>query len=184
MNSINGGHLVWISGVYKQHPAPRLETKCQTGAPSSLPHTCHFCCMFCRCVFQINTGVYSFHSVNGFLCGVLGGGGGGGMAGADPGFEKGGGAGGSGSRPQDLLGQFGGLFEEIGAKMGGRAAPASPSRSSPGWVGTGCQMSYGMSDVKKKPFVSIYIVHRRWRCLRFLEFYSIQKALETPSKYW
>ena len=30
MNSINGGYFVWISGVYKQHPAPRLETKCQT----------------------------------------------------------------------------------------------------------------------------------------------------------
>ena len=34
MNSINGGHFVWISGVYKQQPAPRMETKCQTGAPS------------------------------------------------------------------------------------------------------------------------------------------------------
>ena len=34
MNSINGGHFVSISGVNKQHPAPRLETKCQTGAPS------------------------------------------------------------------------------------------------------------------------------------------------------
>ena len=34
MNSIKGGHFVWISGVYKQHPAPRLETECQTGAPS------------------------------------------------------------------------------------------------------------------------------------------------------
>ena len=35
MNSINGGHFVWICGVYKQRPAPRLETKCQTGAPST-----------------------------------------------------------------------------------------------------------------------------------------------------
>ena len=34
MNSINGGYFVWISGIYKHHPAPRLETKCQTGAPS------------------------------------------------------------------------------------------------------------------------------------------------------
>ena len=34
MNSINNVHFVRISGVYKQHPAPRLETKCQTGAPS------------------------------------------------------------------------------------------------------------------------------------------------------
>ena len=34
MNSINGGLFVLISGVYKYHPAPRLETKCQTGAPS------------------------------------------------------------------------------------------------------------------------------------------------------
>ena len=36
MNSIKGGHFVSISGVYKQHPAPRLDTECQTGAPSSL----------------------------------------------------------------------------------------------------------------------------------------------------
>ena len=34
MNSIKGGHFVLISGVYKQHPAPRLETECQTGALS------------------------------------------------------------------------------------------------------------------------------------------------------
>ena len=34
MNSINGGHLVLISGVYKQHPALPLETKCQPGALS------------------------------------------------------------------------------------------------------------------------------------------------------
>ena len=34
MNSIKGGHFVSISGVYKQQPAPRLETECQTGAPS------------------------------------------------------------------------------------------------------------------------------------------------------
>ena len=66
----------------------------------------------------------------------------------DPGFEKGGGAGGSGSRPQDLLGQFRGLFEEIGAKMGGRAAPAPPfiDPHLGGWVldvkcHTGCRMS-------------------------------------------
>ena len=36
MNSIKGGHFVLISGVYKQHPAPRLETECQTGAPSTV----------------------------------------------------------------------------------------------------------------------------------------------------
>ena len=36
MDSIKGGHFVSIFGVYKQHPAPRLETECQTGAPSSL----------------------------------------------------------------------------------------------------------------------------------------------------
>ena len=35
MNSIKGGHFVSISGVYEQHPAPRLETECQTGAPST-----------------------------------------------------------------------------------------------------------------------------------------------------
>ena len=34
MNSIKGGHFVSIFGVYKQHLAPRLETKFQTGAPS------------------------------------------------------------------------------------------------------------------------------------------------------
>ena len=38
MNSINGGHFVRISGVYKQHPATRLETKSQTGAPSRVRH--------------------------------------------------------------------------------------------------------------------------------------------------
>ena len=43
--------------------------------------------------------------------------------GADPGFEKGGGAGGSRARPQDFLGQFKGLFKEFGAKRGGRAPP-------------------------------------------------------------
>ena len=37
MNSIKGGHFVQISGVYKQHPAPRLETECQTCASSSTP---------------------------------------------------------------------------------------------------------------------------------------------------
>ena len=36
MNSIKGGHFVWIYGVFKQHPAPRLETECQTGAPSNI----------------------------------------------------------------------------------------------------------------------------------------------------
>ena len=34
MNSINDGHFVSISGVYKQPLAPRLETKFQTGAQS------------------------------------------------------------------------------------------------------------------------------------------------------
>ena len=41
---------------------------------------------------------------------------------ADPGIEKGGGA---------YLGQFRGLFKEFGAKTGGRATPAPPSRSAP-----------------------------------------------------
>ena len=50
-------------------------------------------------------------------------------AGADPGFGKGEGAGGSGARPQDFFGQFKGLFKEIGAKRGGRAPP--PSGSTP-----------------------------------------------------
>ena len=46
--------------------------------------------------------------------------------GADPGFEKGGGAGGSGSRPQDFFGQFRGLFKVFGAKRVGRAPPPPP----------------------------------------------------------
>ena len=44
--------------------------------------------------------------------------------GADPGFEKGGGAGGSGARPQDFFGQFRGFFKVFGAKRVGRAPPA------------------------------------------------------------
>ena len=52
------------------------------------------------------------------------------MARADPGFEKGGGAGGSGARPQHFFGQFRGLLKEFGAKMGGRTPP---SRSAPVW---------------------------------------------------
>ena len=31
---LNGGHFALFFGVYKQNPAPRLETKCVTGAPS------------------------------------------------------------------------------------------------------------------------------------------------------
>ena len=46
--------------------------------------------------------------------------------GADPGFEKGGGAGGSGARPQDFLGQFRGLFKVFGAKRVGRKPPCAP----------------------------------------------------------
>ena len=42
------------------------------------------------------------------------------------GFEKGGGAGGSGARPQAFFGQFRGLFKEFGAKKGGRAPLATP----------------------------------------------------------
>ena len=42
------------------------------------------------------------------------------LSGADPGFEKGGGAGGSGACPRDFFGQFKGLFKEFGAKRGGR----------------------------------------------------------------
>ena len=40
MNSIKGGHFVSISGVYKQHPAPRLEMECHTGAPSRYGAIC------------------------------------------------------------------------------------------------------------------------------------------------
>ena len=54
------------------------------------------------------------------------------MPGADPGFEKGGGAVASGARSQDFSGQFRGLFKEFGAKRGGRAPPAPPSGSAPG----------------------------------------------------
>ena len=46
------------------------------------------------------------------------------ISGADPGFEKGGVAGGSWALPKDFLGQFRGLFKEFGAKRGGRATPA------------------------------------------------------------
>ena len=48
------------------------------------------------------------------------------LAGADPGFEKGGGAEGSGVRFPAYLGQFRGLFKEFGTKKGGRASPAPP----------------------------------------------------------
>ena len=47
---------------------------------------------------------------------------------ADPGFEKGEGA---GACPQDFFGQFKVLFKEFGAKRGGRAPPAPPSGSAP-----------------------------------------------------
>ena len=47
-------------------------------------------------------------------------------SGADPGFEKGGGAGGSEASFAAYLGKFKGLLLEIGAKMGGRAPPAPP----------------------------------------------------------
>ena len=47
------------------------------------------------------------------------------LTGADLGFEKGGGAGGLGARPQDFFGQFRGLFKEIGAKRGGRGRPVA-----------------------------------------------------------
>ena len=50
---------------------------------------------------------------------------------ADPGFEKGEGAGGSGASPQDFFDQFRGLFKDFGAKKGGRTPPAPPSRSTP-----------------------------------------------------
>ena len=38
-------------------------------------------------------------------------------------LKKGGGAGGSGARPQDFFCQFRGLFKELGAIRGGRAPP-------------------------------------------------------------
>ena len=46
--------------------------------------------------------------------------------GADPGFEKGGGAVGSGARSQDFFGQFRGLLKTFGAKSGGLALPCAP----------------------------------------------------------
>ena len=52
-------------------------------------------------------------------------------SGADPGFEKGGGAVSSGARSQDFFGQFRKLFKEFGAKRGGRSPPAPPSGSAP-----------------------------------------------------
>ena len=45
------------------------------------------------------------------------------LSGADPGFEKGGGAGGSGVRPREFFGLFRGLFTEFGTKRGGCAPP-------------------------------------------------------------
>ena len=44
-------------------------------------------------------------------------------SGADPGFQKGWDAEGSGTRPQDFFDQFRGLFKEFGTKRGGRAPP-------------------------------------------------------------
>ena len=56
--------------------------------------------------------------------------------GTDPGFEKGGGAVGSGARLHKLfltnVGQFRGLFNIFGTKRGERAPPAPPSGSAPG----------------------------------------------------
>ena len=43
--------------------------------------------------------------------------------GADPGFEKEGGAGGSVASLRAYLGQFSGLFKEFGVKTGGHAPP-------------------------------------------------------------
>ena len=53
-----------------------------------------------------------------------------GKTGADPGFEKGGDAGGSRARPQNCFGQSRGLFNEFGTKRGGHAPPAPP----PLWI--------------------------------------------------
>ena len=50
-------------------------------------------------------------------------------SGADPEFEKGGGAGGSGALPQDVFDIFRGFFEEFDSKRGGCALPAPPSGS-------------------------------------------------------
>ena len=53
--------------------------------------------------------------------------------GADPGFEKRGGAVASEARSQDFFGQLRGLFKAFGAKRGERAPPAPPpSGSAPG----------------------------------------------------
>ena len=41
---------------------------------------------------------------------------------------------GSGARSQDFFGQFRGLFKEFWAKRGGRAPPAPPSGSAPGFL--------------------------------------------------
>ena len=54
------------------------------------------------------------------------------IAGADPGFEKGGRVVASEAGSQDFFGQFRGLFKYFGAKRGGRAPPAPPSKSAPG----------------------------------------------------
>ena len=51
--------------------------------------------------------------------------------GADSGFEKGGGAGGSGASFWSYLGQFRGLFKEFGAKTGGRVPPPLWIRACP-----------------------------------------------------
>ena len=57
------------------------------------------------------------------------------MTGADPGFEKGGGAGGSGASFWAYLGQIRGFLKEFGTKTGGRAPPAPPpSGSAPGVI--------------------------------------------------
>ena len=61
------------------------------------------------------------------------------MTGADSGFEKGGGAGGSGASFWAYLGQFRGLFKEFHAKTGGRAPPAPPP---PLWIRAWMKMVY------------------------------------------
>ena len=48
------------------------------------------------------------------------------ITGADPGYEKGGGVGGSGASFWAYLGKFRGLFKEFGAITGGRAPPCAP----------------------------------------------------------
>ena len=52
-------------------------------------------------------------------------------AGADPGFDKGWGAGGLGASFGEYLCQFRRSFKKIGLKTGGRAPPAPPSGSAP-----------------------------------------------------